>query len=113
MQLEDWDYNWYMWQKVTKQTNKRKWKTFKNDFFKRFEDLKEKEFFAKLTRLQEKGDADEYTDEWQALVTCVLEFTDSQRLQNYVYRLKPYIRDELELLNVSTFGQSETQGKNH
>ena len=71
MQLEDRDYNWYMWWKVTTQTTKCKWKTLKNDFFKSFEDLKEKDFFAKLTKLQQKGDVDEYTDEWEALATCV------------------------------------------
>ena len=54
MQLEDQAYNWYMWWRVTKQKTKRNWKTFKNDFFKRFEDLKEKYFFAKLTRLLQK-----------------------------------------------------------
>ena len=59
MQLED----RAMWWKVTTQTTKHNWNTFKNDFFKRFEDLKEKDFFTKLTRLQQKGDVDEYTNE--------------------------------------------------
>ena len=39
------------------------------------------------------------------------ELTDSQRLQNYVYRLKPYIRDELELLNVSTLDKVRRKAK--
>ena len=112
MQLEDWSYNWYMWWNVTTQTTKRKWKMFKNDFFKRFEDLKEKDFFAKLTKLQQKGDIDEYPDEWEALATCVMEIIDSQHLQNYVYGLKPYIRDELELLNVSTLDKVRCKEKN-
>ena len=73
---------------------------FKNDLFKRFKDLKEKYFFTKLTRLRQKGDIDEYTYEWEALATRVPELTKSQRLQTYVYGLKPYIRDELELLNI-------------
>ena len=51
MQLEEQAYNWYMWWKVTTQETKRKWRTFKNYFFKMFEDIKEKHFFAKLTRL--------------------------------------------------------------
>ena len=46
MQLEDRAYNWYMWWKVTTKTTKRKWKILKNNFFKGFEDLKEKDFFA-------------------------------------------------------------------
>ena len=40
MQLEGRAYNWYMWWKVTTWTTKLNWNTFKNDFFKRFEDLK-------------------------------------------------------------------------
>ena len=100
-----------MWWKVTTQTTKRNWNMFKNDFFKRFEDLKEKDFFAKLTRLQQKGDVDEYTDKWESLVTRVLKLTDNQRLQYYVYGLKPYIRDELELLNVSTLDKARHKEK--
>ena len=49
MQLEYRAYNWYMWWKVTTWTTNRNWDTFKNDFFKRFEYLKEKDFFANQT----------------------------------------------------------------
>ena len=111
MQLEDHANNWYMWWKVTTRTTKLNWNTFKSNFFKRFEDLKENYFFAKLTRLQQKCDVDEYTDEWESLATRVPKFTDSQRLQTYVYGLKPYIRDELELLNVSTLDKARHKGK--
>ena len=93
MQLEDRTYNWYMWWKVTTHTTKHKWKMFKNNFFKWFEYLKEKDFFAKITKMQQKGGVDEYTDEWEALETHVSKLTDSQVLQTYVYRLKIYIRD--------------------
>ena len=75
---------------------------FKNDFFKMFEYLKEKDFFTKLTRLQKKGDVNEYIDEWVSLEPNVPKLTNSQLLQTYVYGIKPYIRDELKLLNVST-----------
>ena len=100
-----------MWWKVTTRTTNLNWNTLKNDFFKRFEYLKEKDFFAKLTRLQQKGDVDEYTDEWESLETCVPELINIQRLQNYVYRLKLYIRDELELLNVSTLDKVRRKEK--
>ena len=83
----------------------------KNDFFKRFEDLKEKDFFAKITKLQQKGDVDEYTDEWEYLATHVLKLIDRQCLQTYVYELKPYIRDELELLNISTLDKARRKEK--
>ena len=62
MQLEERAYNQYMWWKVTTQETKLKWRTFENNFFKRFENSKEKDFITKLTRLQQKGDVDEYTD---------------------------------------------------
>ena len=45
--------------------------TFKNDFFKRFEDVREKDFFAKITRLHQKGDVEEYTYKWEALAMRV------------------------------------------
>ena len=77
MQLEDQAYNWYMWWKVTTHTAKRKWKMFKINFFKRFEYLKEKYFFTKLTRLQQKGDVDENIDEWESLAIRVLELIDN------------------------------------
>ena len=83
----------------------------KNDFFKRFEYLKEKDFFAKLTRVQQKGNIDEYTNEWESLVTRVLELTNTQCLQTYVYGLKLYIKDELEKLNVSTLDKARRKAK--
>ena len=44
-------------------------------------------------------------------MTRVSELTDNQRLQSYVYGLKPYIRDELELLNVSTLDKARRKAK--
>ena len=78
MQLEGWAYNWYMWWKITTKKGAHNWKTFKKDFFKRFEDLKENDFFANITRLQQKGDMDEYTAEWEELTTHVLKLKASQ-----------------------------------
>ena len=82
MQLEGWVYNWYMWWKVTTRETRINWNTFKHDLFKSFEDLKEKDFFARITRLQQKGNVDEYIDEWEALVTRVLKLIDNKCIQN-------------------------------
>ena len=68
--------------------------------------MTEKDFFAKITRLQQKGDMEEYTYEWEALAMRVPELTNVQRLQTYVSGLKPYIREELELCNVSNLGKA-------
>ena len=100
-----------MWWKVTTREATLNWNTFKHDFFKRFEDLKERDLFAKITRLQQKGVIDEYIDEWKALVTHVPKLTYTQCLQTYGYELKPYIRDELELLNVSTMDKVRRKEK--
>ena len=81
MQLEVQAYNQYMWWKGTTQESTLHWNTFKHIFFKRFEDLKEKDFFVRVTRLQQNGDIDECMDEWEALVTHVPQLTDSQHLQ--------------------------------
>ena len=64
MQLEGNAYNWYMWWKTTTQVCSLSWNTFKNDFLNRFQGVTEKYFFAKITRLQQKGSVDEYTCEW-------------------------------------------------
>ena len=71
----------------------------------------EKDFFAKITRLQQKGDVEEYTYEWEALAMRVPELTDDQHLQTYVYGLKPYIREDLELHNVSNLGKGQRKAK--
>ena len=71
MQLEGRAYNWYMWWKKTTNTCAYSWDTFKNDFFKWFKDVTEKDFFEKITRLQQKGDVEEYTYEWEALLSQV------------------------------------------
>jgi len=61
MQLEGRAYNWYMSWKITMSSYN--WHTFKNDFFKRFQNINEKDFFAKITRIQQKGDVEYYTYE--------------------------------------------------
>ena len=40
--------------------------------------LKKNIFFSKITRLQQKNSVDEYTCEWEALSTRVLELNDDQ-----------------------------------
>ena len=67
MQLEGNTYNWYMWWKTTTRVCSFSWNNFKNDLLERFQGVIEKEFFAKITRLQQKGSVDEYTCEWEAL----------------------------------------------
>ena len=111
MQLEGWAYNWYMWWKKMTNICAYSWDTFKNDFFKRFEDVTKKDFFVKITKLQKKGDVEEYTYEWEALAMRVPELTNVQRLQTYVSGLKPYIREELELYNVFNLDKARCKEK--
>ena len=75
-------------------------------YIKRFQGVEEKDFFAKITRLQQKNSVDECTCEWEVLSTWVLELTDDQRLQTYIHGLKQHIRDELELHNISTMEEA-------
>ena len=67
-----------MWWIVTTWKTMLNWNTFKHDIFKRYEDLKEKDLFANITRLQQKGDVNEYTNEWESLVTRVLKLIEIQ-----------------------------------
>ena len=52
-------------------------------------------FFGKIFRLQQKDDVKEYTYEWEALATWILELKDTKKIYTYVYGIKPYIRYEL------------------
>jgi len=45
------------------------WNKFKNALFKRFQGLKEEKLFLGFISRQQKGDVDEYTQEWETLAT--------------------------------------------
>ena len=80
MHLEGSTYNWYLWWNNIARICSYNWVSFRNDLIKRFQGIEEKDFFAKITRLQQKNSVDEYTCEWEALSTRVPELTDDQRL---------------------------------
>ena len=80
MHLEGNAYNWYLLWKNTTRICSHNWVTFRNDHIKILHGVEEKYFFAKITRLQQKNSVDEYTCEWEALSTQVLELTDDQLL---------------------------------
>ena len=54
MHLEGNAYNWYLWWKNTARICSYNWVSFRNDLIKRFQGIEEKDFFAKITRLQKK-----------------------------------------------------------
>jgi hypothetical protein len=99
MQLEGNAYNWYMWWKKTGYAIS--WTKFKNDFFKRFQGIKEEEFFTELMRLQQKGDVDEFTREWETLATRVPGVSKQRLVQSYITGLKPHIQSELKLHDIT------------
>jgi hypothetical protein len=49
------------------------WNKFKDEFFKRFQGIKEEYFFTELTKLQQKGNVNDFTHEWESLATRVPE----------------------------------------
>ena len=100
-----------MWWKTTTRVCSFNWNTFKNDLLKRFQGVTKKDFFAKITRLQQKGSRDECTCEREALATRVPELTDEQRLQSYIHGLKPHMQEELELHNTSTLEKARHKAK--
>jgi hypothetical protein len=67
MQLEGDAYNWCIWWKKTSFFIS--WNTFKDDFFKRFKGIKDEDFSIELTRLQQKGNVDKFTCDWETLAT--------------------------------------------
>ena len=111
MHLEGNTYNWYLWWKNTARICSYNWVSFRNDLIKRFQGIQEKDFFGKITRLQQKNSFNEYTCEWEALSTWVPELTDDQRLQTYIHGLKQHIRDELYLHNISTMEEARRKAR--
>ena len=80
MHLERNAYNRYLWWKNTARICSYNWVSFMNDLIKRFQGVEEKYVFAKITRLQQKNNVDEYTCDWEVLSTQAPELTDDQRL---------------------------------
>ena len=111
MHLEGSAYNWYLWWKNTARICSYNWVSFRNDLINRFQGVEEKDFFAKITRLQQKNSVDEYTCEWEALSTRVPELTNDQRLQTYIHGIKQHIRDELELHSISTMEKAWSKAR--
>ena len=70
---------------------------FKNDFFNRFQGIKEDEFFTKLTRLQLVRNVEEITHQWESLSTWVFGLSDKQILETYLGGVKLYLQKELKL----------------
>ena len=103
MQLEGTAYNWYMWWK--KSVRGTSWDLFNDDFFKRFHGIKDEDFFTELMRLRQKGNVDEYTQEWETLATRVPGISNMRLVKSYVTGLKPYIQNELDLHEI---GDMET-----
>jgi len=86
MKMEGKAYNWYMWWKKT--TIAISWRNFKDAFFKRFQGVKEEEFFSALIRLRQKGNVEKYTREWETLATQVPGLSESRLIQSYISGLK-------------------------
>jgi hypothetical protein len=102
MQLEGHAYNRYMWWKFATKVSHYSWARFKDGFFKMFQGLTEKYFFAKFTRIKKNGDVDEYSHEGEALATSVPELSEDRLLHTYVYGLKPYLKEELRMHDITT-----------
>ena len=111
MHLEGSAYNWYLWWNNTARICSYIWVSFRNDLIKRFQGVEEKDFFAKITRLQQKNSVDEYTYEWEVLSTQVPELSDDQRLQTYIHDLKQHVHDELELHSISTMEEARRKAR--
>ena len=73
---------------------------FKNDFFNRFQGIKEDEFFSKLTGLQQVISVEEFTYQWESLSTQVFGLSNKQILETYLGGLKPYLQNELNLHDI-------------
>ena len=96
--MEGYAYNWYLWWKRDNFTYT--WNLFKNDFFNRFQGIKEDEFFSKLTRLQQVGNVEEFTHQWESLSARVFGLSDNKRLETYLGGLKPHLQKELKLHDI-------------
>ena len=96
--MEGYAYNWYLWWKRDNFAYTQN--LFKNDFFNKFQGIKEDDFFNKLTRLQQVRNIEEFTHQWESLLTRVIGLSDKQRLETYLGGLKPYLQKELKLHDI-------------
>lgn len=83
----------------------------KNVFFKRFQGVKEEEFFSILTRLQQKGDVDEYTREWETLATRVPGLSETRLILSYTMGLKLHLQAHLELHDITSIEVARQKAK--
>ena len=68
--------------------------------FNIFQGIKEDDFFSKLTRLQQIGSIEEFTHQWESLLTWVFGLSKKQWLESYLGVLKPYLQKELKLHDI-------------
>jgi len=90
--------DWFLWWHSKCQWME--WETFRKNFFMRFQNIKEKEVFFKLTQLQQVGMVEELFNELHMLSTCVIDLLDDHLLQISISRLKEDIRNELKLIDI-------------
>ena len=98
MYMKGYAYNCYMWWKGDNFSYS--WNLFKNHIFKRFQGIAEDEFFRKLTGLKQDRSIEEFTHQWESLLTQVFHLSDKQRLETYLGGFKPYLQKELELHDI-------------
>lgn len=95
MNMEGLACDWFRWWNIQTTNIFVSWDTFKRDFFKRFQDMEEKDNFAKLIRLQQKGMLEEYTRNTHNPSSRVPELSLNHLIQIYVAglsRIKPRLR---------------------
>jgi hypothetical protein len=76
------------------------WTKFKDDFLKDSK-VSKKRIFTELMRLQQKGNVDDFTREWETLATRVLGLSTECLVQSYITGLKPHIQNELKLHDIT------------
>ena len=103
LHLDKVESDWFLWWHSKSQS--REWETVRKHFFRRFQNIEEKEVFSKFTRLQQESTMDEFINELHVLATSVIDLSDDHLLQLAISRLKEYIQNKLKLIDIKDVEQ--------
>ena len=68
--------------------------------------MKEEKLFLGFISRQQKGDVDEYTQEWETLATWVPRLSQTRLIQSYTMGLKPHLQTNLELHDITSIEEA-------
>ena len=83
-------------------------KMFIEYLLKRFHNDEEDDTYTRFVHLYQKGEANEYTPEWEVLANKFHDLTNDQLMKMYISKLKTIIRSELRISRQNNLVETRT-----